>query len=56
MTRLLTLMDGIAASLKDAAISFESGSHWRAALLWPDPESQFSPFTTHSAPVCTSAV
>ncbi|MBB1249932.1 BREX-1 system phosphatase PglZ type B [Rhizobium sp. G21] len=42
MTRHGTLLDGIAASLKDAALSFESGAHWRAALLWPDPENQFS--------------
>lgn len=42
MTRHQTLMDGIAASLKDAAISFESGANWRAALLWPDPENHFS--------------
>ncbi len=42
MIRHATLLDGIAASLKDSAMSFESGAHWRAALLWPDPENQFA--------------
>ncbi|MDX0695437.1 BREX-1 system phosphatase PglZ type B [Sinorhizobium medicae] len=42
MIRYAALMDGLAASLKDTAMSFESGAHWRAALLWPDPENQFT--------------
>ncbi len=43
MTRFATLLDGLAASLDEAAGAFEKGAHWRAALLWPDPDRQFTP-------------
>ena len=38
-----TLLDGLAASLDEAAGAFEKGAQWRAALLWPDPDRQFTP-------------
>ncbi|ESZ30590.1 BREX-1 system phosphatase PglZ type B [Mesorhizobium sp. L2C084A000] len=41
MTRQATLLDGLASALNDSALPFERGAHWRAALLWPDPENQF---------------
>ena len=41
MTRPATLLDGLARALLGAAESFERGAHWRAALLWPDPDKQF---------------
>jgi hypothetical protein len=41
--RFPTLLDGLAAALIEAADAFDKGVHWRAAVLWPDPERQFSP-------------
>ncbi len=41
MTRPATLLDSLARALLAAADSFDRGAHWRAALLWPDPDKQF---------------
>jgi len=42
MTRPATFVDGLANALLGAADAFERGTHWSAALLWPDPERQFT--------------
>lgn len=42
MTQPATLADGLARALLEAADAFERGAHWPAAVLWPDPERQFS--------------
>lgn len=42
MTRPATLADGLARALLGAADAFERGALWPAAVLWPDPERQFS--------------
>lgn len=42
MSSPVTLLDGLARALDAAADAFERGVHWRAAVLWPDPENQFS--------------
>ena len=42
MSQPATLADGLARALLEAADAFERGAHWRAAVLWPDPERQFS--------------
>lgn len=42
MTRPRTMIDALGVSLKEAAQTFEGGTHWRAALLWPDPDNQFT--------------
>lgn len=41
MSKPITLLDGIARALDVSSESFERGVHWRACLLWPDPEKQF---------------
>ena len=42
MSQTITLAVGLARALLEAANSFERGAHWRAAVVWPDPERQFS--------------
>ncbi|MDR7225212.1 BREX-1 system phosphatase PglZ type B [Aminobacter aminovorans] len=42
MTGTATLADGLASALLDAADVFERGAHWPGAVLWPDPERQYS--------------
>ena len=42
VTRPATLAEGLARALLEAADAFERGAHWPAAVLWPDPERQFS--------------
>ncbi|WP_369721336.1 hypothetical protein AB8Z38_30580 [Bradyrhizobium sp. LLZ17] len=37
-----TLIHGLARALVDASQTFESGKEWPGALLWPDPERQWS--------------
>ena len=37
-----TLIHGLARALTDAAQTYDAGKEWPAALLWPDPERQWS--------------
>lgn len=37
-----TLVHGLARAMLEAAQSFDGGKEWPAALLWPDPERQWS--------------
>lgn len=37
-----TLIHGLARALLNAAQTYEAGKEWPAALLWPDPERQWS--------------
>lgn len=37
-----TLVHGLSRALLDAAQTYEAGREWPAALLWPDPERQWS--------------
>ncbi|MGA9796695.1 MAG: BREX-1 system phosphatase PglZ type B [Rhizomicrobium sp.] len=37
-----TLIHGLARAMLEAAQSFDDGKEWPAALLWPDPERQWS--------------